>query len=126
MKVKDAETWAKDTVLEEDDAYIQAIIDYAIRWADLMEHEMERRSIDGFDAESIIPEIAKECGREADAEGVTGNMYGFAGYLIARHWVYGEPFRLWFNVDCDPEHGRIANDTPGAMLNPAVFVVGGG
>jgi heme-degrading monooxygenase HmoA len=49
-----------------------------------------------------------------------------AAYLIAKHWIHGEAFRKWFNLDLDPVQGAKANERENVLLNPSVMIFGGG
>ena len=87
--------------VNEDDFYSRAVVQYAKRWADLMETEME--------AGASLPEIAERTGRQADADGITGFQHGCAVGALAHFWVHGE----------DHQHSY---DGPGTV-NPASFTI---
>lgn len=64
-----------------------ASVEYAQRWADLMEQKIA--------AGQKVTDIAEETSNEADTEGITGLMYGYAVNLLSYFWEYGEDLRLW-------------------------------
>lgn len=64
-----------------------ASVEYAKRWADLMEQKIA--------AGQKVTDIAEETSNEADTEGITGLMYGYAVNLLSNFWEYGEELRLW-------------------------------
>lgn len=71
--------------VNEDDFYSRAVVQYAKRWADLMETEME--------AGASLPEIAERTSRQADTDGITGFQHGCAVGALAHFWVHGEELR---------------------------------
>ena len=96
-------------------AYAMAILNYAQRWAELMELRMS-------DGESL-EEIAYGTSAEADNEGVTANMYGLAVSVLVRCWEYGERLRIWHNLKTQyQDEGERANES-GGVLNPAVMIL---
>ena len=99
------------------DPYGNAVYRFASEWAT----RMEQRLTDSPDAK--ISEIADECSREADTEGITGFMYGCAVSMLADIWVHGEELRRWHNLDVQiGTEGEQANEK-GATLNPAIIQV---
>lgn len=97
------------------DFYGKGVVDFAERWADLMEKRMAKGA--------KLAEIADACSSEADTEGITGFMYGAAVQTLAQTWAYGEDLRRWHNNVYDPENKSGANDRPGATINPAILVI---
>ena len=93
--------------VNEDDFYSRAVVQYAKRWADLMETEME--------AGASLPEIAERTSRQADTDGITGFEHGCAVGALAHFWVHGEELRQWHNH----QHSY---DGPGTV-NPASFTI---
>lgn len=93
------------------DGYGKAILDYAERWARLMQLEM----VKGKSVEAV----AGETSFTADLEGVTGFMHGAAVATLVGCWKYGEDLRRWHNA----KYG-VSADKPG-VVNPAVLVIGG-
>lgn len=113
MKIKNAAAWDK-YVKANTDPYSKACMDYARRWADLM----EARLATGAELE----QIAKSASHEADTEGITGFMYGAAVSMLAQCWEHGETLRLWHNLKTQiKDEGEKANANPGAVLNPALL-----
>ena len=97
------------------DPYGKGILRFATRWAD----SMERR----INAGNALEDVASQCEREADDEGITGFMYGCAVGYLSNVWVHGEALRRWHNKSYG-EQGEQANDS-GGVINPAVLIVEG-
>lgn len=115
MIVKDAKAW-NEWVEVNQEPYGRAVFEYAERWADMMEAKMAEGA--------KLEDIAKECSREADTEGITRFMYGCAVSILAICWEHGEKLRRWHNLDiqiCD--EGERANER-GSVLNPACLRIG--
>ena len=89
------------------DCYSKGVIDYMIRWADMMEKCISNGE--------NINDIAKKTSHEADTDGITGFMYGCAAHLLSRFWEYGEDLRKWHNKQYGYEGDGV--------VNPAVFTV---
>ena len=101
--------WVKNNT----DPYGKAVVDYAIRWAEMMEAET--------DAGKRILDIAKQTSRDADTEGITGFMYGCAVQMLSSCWVHGETLRQWHNIETQfGNEGEEANKS-GGVLNPALL-----
>jgi len=99
------------------DPYGKAVIDFAIRWADMMESKMANGK--------ILSDIADQSSHDSDTEGITGYMYGCAVGFLASCWEYGEQLRKWHNKDCQiGTEGDEANES-GGVLNPALLCIGG-
>ena len=114
MKLKDAEGWQK-TVEVNDDPYGKAGVDYARRWAELMEERMAEGS--------ALKDIAKDTSHEADTNGITGFMYGCAVSILSKVWEYGEELRQWHNLEEQiHDEGERANER-GGVLNPALLSI---
>lgn len=115
MKISDESIW-NDWKKDNQEPYGKAIIDYAERWANLMEKEM----YNGVPLE----DIAEKTSHDADAEGITGFMYGASVLVLASCWEHGEQLRRWHNLATQIHHeGEKANET-GAVLNPALLNIG--
>ena len=115
MKLKEGleESYAKAIELSADgkyemNSYAQGIIDYANRWAELMEVCI----VKGETLESC----AERTSHESDTDGITGNMYGHAAMLISAYWVHGDKLKVWHNS----KYGR--PDAKG-VINPAILVM---
>lgn len=115
MSLADSEGWEKAKKANSD-PYGGAVITYAERWARLMEARMAKGE--------KIADIADECSRLADEEGITGFMYGCAVSTLARVWKHGEALRLWHNLKTQiRDEGEKANEF-GGVLNPACLSIG--
>lgn len=93
--------------------YGKAIIDYAIRWANLMEKQISEGK--------EITDIAKQTSYEANIKGVTGFGYGCAVSVLAQCWEYGETLRRWHNLDVQLQDEGIEANKDGGTLNPAIW-----
>ena len=114
MELKDEATW-KRFVEKNIDPYGKECVDFAERWADLM----EKKLAEGCEVETI----AKETSHEADTEGLTGFMYGAAVSMLSRVWEHGEALRTWHNLDTQiGDEGEKANQS-GGVLNPALLSI---
>jgi hypothetical protein len=99
------------------DGYGKAIFDYAEAWANLMEEKMA--------AGAALADMWKAASHEADAEGITGFMYGAAISILSGAWEHGEDLRRLHNLDTQIGHeGELANEK-GGTLNPAILLIGG-
>jgi len=114
MQLKDAEGWAKARVANKD-PYGNALMEYAERWADLMEK--------GIAEGKKLEDIAKVTSHEADTEGITGFMYGAAVSTLYHVWEHGDALRRWHNLDTQIRNeGELANEQ-GGVLNPALLTL---
>ena len=114
MKFKDEAGW-NEFVKNNSDPYGGACVSYAKRWAEMMEKRIN-------EGESIN-DIAQECSRKADVEGITGFMYGAAVSMLSMCWQYGEELRRWHNIETQiGNEGEKANES-GGVLNPALLNV---
>ena len=115
MILKNKKLW-DESVLANTDPYGKACIDYAERWADMMEKEILKGK--------KIVEVAEELSHKANTEGITGFMYGAAVMILSECWEYGEDLRQWHNLDCQiGNEGEKANES-GGVLNPALINIG--
>lgn len=95
------------------DPYSRRIITFTERWAALMEARVSQ-------GESV-KDVADECERSANAEGITGFMYGCAVQALAHFWVHGEELRQWHNIKTQvTDEGERANES-GGVLDPAIM-----
>lgn len=90
------------------DPYGNAVYEYLIRWADMMEERMSKGE--------TISDMAEETSHEADTEGITGFMYGCAVNILAQAWEHGEELRTWHNS----QYGYEGEGT----VNPAILRIG--
>lgn len=115
MSLKDPDGWA-EAVKVNNDPYGAGVINYADKWARLMEARISN-------GESVAA-VAKECSHLADADGITGFMYGCAVGILAQVWIHGEELRKWHNLDTQiGTEGEKANES-GGILNPALLNIG--
>ena len=97
------------------DPYGNAIIRYAVAWADMMESKIDNGE--------ELERIAKQTSHDADAEGITGFMYGAAVSVLASCWKYGDQLRRWHNKNVQlGTEGDEANES-GGVLNPALLSI---
>lgn len=116
MKVTDAAQWNRIVEINTD-PYGKAVVDYARRWAELMEEQME--------SGTPLGDCAKELSFTADKEGITGYMYGCAVQILSECWEYGEQLRQWHNLSTQiKDEGERANKS-GGVLNPALITLDG-
>jgi hypothetical protein len=114
IEVADENAWQK-VKNKKRDPYIGAIINYAERWARLMQVEMANGK--------HLEEVAEATSHEADFESITGNMYGGAVGILAQFWKYGDQLRRWHNLDTQlGSEGEQANQS-GGVLNPAIISI---
>lgn len=112
MKLKDAARWQKFVEVNTS-AYGAEIVRYAGAWADLMEARMALGE--------TLEAIADPTSHEADADGITGFMYGAAVGVLSACWHHGEALRRWHNLDTQiGTEGERANAS-GGVLNPALL-----
>jgi len=114
MTVIDEKKWA-DAKQKNSDPYGGAVMQYAERWARIMESRIN--------AGQSLSDCADETSNIADSEGLTGFMYGCAVSTISEHWKYGEDLRRWHNKDSQiGTEGDEANES-GGVLNPALLTI---
>jgi len=119
MRLKDAEGWQKSREANQD-PYGKAGLDYAERWAEMMEQWIPEDSTEKFITQQI-ENVAERCSHVADTEGITGFMYGCAVGLLSQVWEHGDALRRWHNLDCQiGTEGEEANES-GKILNPAIL-----
>jgi len=117
MKISDREVWQM-WVDNNTDPYGRGIIQYAERWAELMESRMA--------GDTTLEACAGETSHEADTEGITGFMYSAAVAALASCWEHGEQLRRWHNLEIQiGDEGEKANRGDG-ILNPALLRLGAG
>lgn len=107
MEFKNKEIWDKAVEVNKDDFYGKGIIDFANRWALLMEAEIAK----GFK----VADIAHETSNKADTDGITGFMYGMAVTLLSESWKYGDELAAW--------HNNKYNHKGDGIANPAVVII---
>lgn len=85
--------------------YGEMVYSFAERWAELMEKDIELSD----DPAKAIAENANKREREADTDGITGFMYGYAVNILSQCWEYGEILRRWHNKKYDYEGEGVVN-----------------
>ena len=91
--------------------YGEMVYIFAERWAALREKDIESSG----DPVKAINENAKQRADEADTDGITGFMYGYAVNILAQCWEYGEILRRWHNKEYSYEGEGV--------VNPAVLTI---
>lgn len=115
IELSDPASW-KQFVEANTDPYGAAAIKYAEHWARLMQYE--------FAQGKKIADCAESTSHDADADGITGFMYGCAVSMLAKCWKHGEALRLWHNLKTQIHgEGEKANES-GGVLNPALMSIG--
>ena len=80
--------WEKLTKKKESDMYYKAIMDYAKRWAVLMQERLIKENVSIF-------EIAEETSERAKKGSITSIMQSYAVGLLYQSWVYGKNLNKW-------------------------------
>lgn len=83
------------------DIYGKGVVQFAKRWAELMENDLANGK--------QVHEIAKKREDEADIEGITGFMYGAAVSILSQVWRYGEELKYWHNSNNNYKGNGVAN-----------------
>ena len=113
LEFKDDEAkakWEEFVKVNSKDPYSKAVVTYARLWAKYMQHLMRKHK-------KTVPEIASKASFAANADGITGFMYGCAVNILSQCWKYGEELRRWHNKEWGYEE-----DTKG-VVNPAVLTI---
>lgn len=117
IELRDEPLWRNQVEINQGDGYSKAVVDYAERWARLMQAHLAEGS--------ALVDIAAEDSHTADVDGITGFQYGCAVQILAQCWAHGEELRRWHNKETQiGDEGERANES-GGVLNPAMLVVGG-
>lgn len=84
MKIKEGmeETWERILEINQD-AYSKATVRYCLRWAYMMEDEIEAGN-------ELTKDIINKTSNQADDEGVTGFMANWALGAMKQFWYYGD------------------------------------
>lgn len=115
LEFSDETAWKKFKEINQD-FYGAGVVNYAERWARLMQLEICNGK--------SLEDVAEATSREADYDGITGYMYGCAVSALAHCWKYGEQLRRWHNLKTQlGDEGEQANES-GGVLNPALLCVG--
>lgn len=115
MEESDPEAW-ETFIMANQNSYGRGIIEYAERWARLMQLEMANGK--------TLEEVAQATAQEADIDGMSGFSYGAAVSTLVACWKHGDQLRRWHNLDTQlGDEGERANET-GGVLNPALLNIG--
>lgn len=111
MKIKAGKEkeYAEFVQINSKDFYSRGVVNYAERWATLMEKEIENGA--------RVADIADKTSNIADTDGITGFMYGCAVSTLSHLWEYGDDLRKWHNGEYNYEGEGV--------VNPAVLCVKG-
>ena len=90
------------------DGYGGAIVDYAQRWARLMQARMA--------GGQELEDIAQATADEADTDGITGFMYGAAVSTLSKCWKHGDRLNRWHNRKYGVEESN-------GTVNPAIVTI---
>lgn len=71
--------------------YTRIVVDFAKRWAELMETRIA--------AGEKLADIAKQTADEADTEDISGMAYSVAVMLMVGSWVYGKDLFVWHQAN---------------------------
>jgi len=116
VELANEKAWREHRRANAGSPYGMAVLDYAERWANMMEAEIERGM--------ALEECAQQTSEEADTEGITLFQYGCAVSILAQVWAHGEKLRRWHNLrEQLRDEGEEANRR-GTVLNPAILKVG--
>lgn len=114
IELADEAGWQKSKEVNSE-GYGGAVMTYSERWARLMQVEM----VNG----KKLSDVADATSSEADLEGISGAMYGFAVSTLASFWKHGEELRRWHNIKTQlGNEGENANES-GGVLNPAFLSI---
>jgi hypothetical protein len=92
------------------------VVDYAERWAELMEKEIAK-------GRSVF-EVAEAASQQADTDGISGFMYGAAVSSLTHFWAYGADLAKWHNRQYMPDTVKAdAAAAQGKTVNPAVITI---
>lgn len=109
MEFSDESAW-QQAVDTETYPLSRAILEFAERWARLMQAELANGQ--------KLEDIAGATSVEADTEGITGFMYGAAVSTLASTWKYGDQLCKWHNQKYGVEGIE-------GTVDPAVIIVFG-
>ena len=124
FELSDRERW-RTWVTQNTDAYGRGVIEYAARWASLVEDKIaERRAAeDRYPDPHTLNAMARDlmgwASNKADTTGVTGFMHGAAVAALTECWVYGDAVKAWHDKQWGGDEG-----TEG-VADPAPLVIGG-
>lgn len=85
FSIRDQEGWDKFVAANKDDGYGGCALRYAARWANHMERDLARGA--------SLASVVEDTSREADIEGITGFMQGWARSILQQVWEHGEELK---------------------------------
>ena len=88
-----AQEYLRFKELNSSDFYGAGVVRYLETWASMMEKEVSD--------DVSVAEAAQSTRFEADKEGITGYMYGYAVTALSEFWTHGEELRAWHNQQYD-------------------------
>ena len=109
IDLKRKEAWKQFVLINKDSPYGMAAIDFAERWARMMQLEIA--------SGKTVAEAAEITQYEANTDGITGFQFGAAASMLSRCWKYGDDLRRWHNGN----YG--VNKETVEIVNPAILVV---
>ncbi len=95
IKAEESEAWGPYQELQTD-SYSRATLEYAIRWAEHMEAELEAQP--DTETYDTLKEVLVSTSHVADVEGITGPMFFMAGGVLARFWVHGADLKRAYSA----------------------------
>jgi len=109
MKIKDGKQadYNEFVKVNSTDSYSLGVVKYMLRWAEMMENEINQ----GLSVSSA----AEKTQFSADTEGITIFMYGCAVKALSQLWEHGEALRRWHNK----EYGYDGD----GCVNPAILTI---
>jgi hypothetical protein len=114
MIIINVEEWSNWEKHNRDGGYGEAVLDFAEKWADLM----EIRIGNGEELESVAKETSFQASKEL---GLSGFQYNAGVVMLVGCWKYGEELRIWHNLDTQiSDEGERANES-GGVLNGAIL-----
>ena len=75
--------WEKFVAINSEDFYSRGVVDYMIKWANLMEQTIIKNG-------SLTKRQADKLSTDADTMGITGFMYDMARKFLYKYWQYGD------------------------------------
>lgn len=102
MKIlKGYEKEYKDYCTEHSTGGSKLCLEYAERWAELLEQEIDKTD----DVMKCIADNANRLSFKADTIGISGFMYSYSVNILSHYWEYGDYLKKWheneYNLDVD-------------------------
>ena len=114
MQIRDQVSWDKWDAANRDGGYGEAVLDFAVDWANAMEESIA----EGSELEDVAKSLSF---KTAEGYGLTGFQYGAAVSMLSGCWKHGDRLRVWHNLDTQiHDEGEKAN-AAGGVLNPALM-----